>query len=239
MHFPFANASILTLFSKFRGIVRVIVTKRLLPVTNTRLNMEAINSYPDTELVNNLRSKTRLDETIKLIYRNYFDGLSAYVINNSGSRQDAEDVFQETVVNFIDLVQKDKFRGESSVKTFLYSINRHIWLNELKRRNRALAREMKYEKEQETSAADINHAIIDREGREQMMNVLDRLGENCKKILLMFYYENLSVKEMLERLAYENEQVVRNKKYKCMKSLEQLIAADPILKQNLKNLMNG
>ena len=201
--------------------------------------MEAIKTFPDSELVHNLRSGSRVDETIKAIYRTYFSGLSAYVITNSGSRQDAEDIFQEVVISFVDLVQKDKFRGESSVKTFLYSLTRHIWLNELKRRNRALAREEKYEKGLGRTDADISHQMVDREAKEQMLNLVNRLGENCKKILLMFYYENLSVKDMLGALNYENEQVVRNKKYKCMKSLEQMIAADPILKQTLKNLLNG
>lgn len=34
-------------------------------------------------------------------------------------------MFQEVVVAFIDLVKKDKFRGESTVKTFLVSLNRY------------------------------------------------------------------------------------------------------------------
>jgi hypothetical protein len=44
---------------------------------------------------------------------------------------------------------------------------------------------------------------------------------------------------MLDALDYENEQVVRNKKYKCMKQLEQMIKDDPALKQTLKNLLHG
>ena len=55
----------------------------------------------------------------------------------------------------------------------------------------------------------------------------------------MFYYENLSISEMLDALDYENEQVIRNKKYKCMKQLEQMITVNPALKQSLKNLLHG
>jgi len=124
--------------------------------------MEPIRNFPDSELVANLRAGKRMDETIKTIYRNHFDSLNWYVMNNSGSRQDAEDVFQEVVMAFIDLVKKDKFRGESTVKTFLYSLNRHTWLNELKRRGRALAREEKYEKGQERIELDASHLISDR-----------------------------------------------------------------------------
>ena len=103
--------------------------------------MEVIRNFLDSELVDNLRNGKKIDEMIKAIYRDHFDSLSWHIMNNSGTRQDAEDVFQEVVVAFIDLVQKDKFRGESTVKTFLFSLNRYTWLNELKRRGRALVRE--------------------------------------------------------------------------------------------------
>jgi RNA polymerase sigma factor (sigma-70 family) len=150
-------------------------------------------------------------------------------MNNSGSRQDAEDIFQEVIVAFIDLVQKDKFRGESTVKTFLFSLNRFTWLDELKRRGRALAREEKYERGQEKVELDTSAIIADREGKAEVVRLVAELGESCRKILLLFYYENLSMKEILEIMHYENEQVVRNKKYKCLKQLEQMVNTDPAL----------
>ncbi len=201
--------------------------------------MEVIRNFPDSELVSNLRSGLRMDETIKAIYRSHFDSLIWYVMNNSGNRQDAEDVFQEVVVAFIDLVQKDKFRGESTVKTFLFSLNRYTWLNELKKRGRALMREEKYEKGQGKVELDMSELIVDREGKAEVVRLVGELGETCRKILLMFYYEDLSMKEILEATDYENEQVVRNKKYKCLKQLEQMVNANPILKQTLKNLLHG
>lgn len=201
--------------------------------------MEVIRNFPDSELVSNLISGQRMDETIKAIYRSYFDSLSWYVMNNSGSQQDAEDMFQEVVVAFIDLVQKNKFRGESSVKTFLFSLNRHAWLNELKRRGRALAREEKYEREMDNVELDTGYLIADREGKAEVVRLVGELGETCQKILLLFYYENLSMKEIMEVTEYENEQVVRNKKYKCLKQLEQRLNENPMLKQTLKNLLHG
>lgn len=201
--------------------------------------MEVIKNFPDSEIVGNLRSGKRMDETIKALYRMHFDSLCWHIMNNSGSKEDAEDIFQEVVMSFIDLVQKDKFRGESSVKTFLFSLNRNLWLNELKRKGRALAREEKFEKGQERTEADFGHQLADREGKLAVLNVVERLGETCKKILLLFYYENLPMKDIMSATDFENEQVVRNKKYKCLKQLEQMLDANPILKQTLKNLLHG
>lgn len=201
--------------------------------------MEVIRNFPDSELVENLRSGQRMDESVKAIYRSHFESLCWYIMNNSGSRQDAEDIFQEVVVNFIDMVQKDKFRGESTIKTFLFSLNRYTWLNELKRRGRAMVREEKYERGQERVEMDTSHFIADREGKSEVLKIVGELGETCRKILLLFYYENMSMKEILEVTDYETEQVVRNKKYKCLKQLEQMIMEKPFLKETLKNLLHG
>ncbi|MFN8289591.1 MAG: sigma-70 family RNA polymerase sigma factor [Chitinophagaceae bacterium] len=214
--------------------------------TKKRTSMEVIRNFPDEEIVANLRSGLRMDDTIKVLYRNYFEGLSRYIIHNSGSAQDAEDIFQEVVVNFIDLVQRDKFRGESSIKTFLFSMNRNTWLNELKRKGRAAVREEKYvrmetkdEAGQEPVDANAARAVEDREEKAAIASIVASLGETCRKILTLFYYENLPMKEILEATEYDNEQVVRNKKYKCLKQLEQMLNEKPQLKQTLKNLLHG
>ena len=201
--------------------------------------MEVIKTFSDPEILACIQSGKQIDDAIKAIYRNNFESLGWYVMNNNGSRQDAEDIFQEVVVNFIELVQKDKFRGESSIKTFLFSLNRFTWLNELKRKGRALAREEKYEKGQEKTEMDVSQFIAGREAKGQVLQLMEQIGATCKKILLMFYYENLSITEILENLHYENEQVVRNKKYKCLKQLEQMISKSPTLKQTLKNILHG
>jgi len=81
--------------------------------------------------------------------------------------------------------------------------------------------------------------VIQKESARQLDEVMQRLGTNCLKILRSYYYDNLSIKEILEQLDYENEQVVRNKKYKCLKELDKMIGENPTLKTTLKNLLNG
>jgi RNA polymerase sigma factor (sigma-70 family) len=201
--------------------------------------MAIIESFSDAELLANLQSGTYINESIRSIYKDHFGGLSWFVINNSGSQQDAEDIFQEVVIDFIDAVQKNKFRGESSVKTFLYSLNKYAWLNELKRKGRAIQREIRYERAQDREEIDVAHFISFREARTQVMLIIERLGEDCKKILVMFYYENLSMKEIVEKTKYETEQVVRNKKYKCLKQLQQMLNEKPQLKEDFKKTLHG
>lgn len=209
-------------------------------VNHTQIMSLRKEGFSDAALVDNLSSGRESDDAIRFLYREHFAFLSRYVLNNNGNEQDAEDIFQEVIVAFVNLVKAGKFRGESSVKTFLYSLNKNIWLNEIKRRGRAVAREEKYEKqhtERQEPTADV--ALEISQTKAALMKTVDELGENCKKILLLFYFENRSMKEILTALPYENEQVVRNKKSKCLKKLESLIAANPGLYHQLKNYIHG
>ena len=193
----------------------------------------------DAEIIGNLMNDRQTDDTLRFLYRHNYELLSRYVNNNSGNEQDAEDVFQEVMVAFINLVKAGRFRGESSIKTFLFSLNKNIWLNELKRRGRAMVREEKYEKRSGTEEATIDVAMELRQTKAELMKAINELGENCKKILLLYYFENRSMKEIVSALPYENEQVVRNKKMKCLKKLEQLVTANKTLHHQLKNYLHG
>jgi RNA polymerase sigma factor (sigma-70 family) len=199
--------------------------------------MHIAGNYDDAELIRDLKADAASGKAIEYIYKANFEVLSVHIQQNQGSRQDAEDIFQEVIIAFIELVQKDKFRGESSIKTFLFSINKNMWLNELKRRNRAAVREQKFETTKELADTDSSVYIACREARMQVIAVMDKLGDVCKKILLAFYYENQPMKEIVQTMSYENEQVVRNKKHKCLKSLEQLLTGNPALANTLKTAL--
>ena len=199
--------------------------------------MEISKTFTDSGLIQALRSDDPPDDAIRQLYRSYFGLTAAYVTQNSGSEQDAEDIFQEVILVFIEVLKKDKFRGESSISTFLYSLSRNIWLNELKKRGRSKLRDAVFEKGKDQADPDTSQLIIHREMKATLMQLVDQLGENCKKILLAFYFENLAMSEILKNMQYENEQVVRNKKYKCLKQLEQMLSAEPGLAKNLKSVL--
>ncbi len=198
---------------------------------------KAVVSFSDQELIETLKKEHISDIAIKFLYRSYYHGLSGYIKQNQGSEQDAQDIFQEVIVTFIEIVKNDKFRGDSSIKTFLFTLNKYSWLNELKKRGRVLLREEKYGNENAPDEKDVSHLLIAREAKSLIMGMMDKLGDVCKKILIAYYYENLSMKEILPLVNYENEQVLRNKKYKCLKSLEQLLTADPALAQRFKSAL--
>ena len=185
--------------------------------------------YSDADLITAIGRGDQLNSAILFIYEQYAEAVQSFIMANSGTPPDAEDIFQETVVTFIDLVKKDKFRGEASIKTFLTAIARNLWLNELKKRARSDIREKAFEQNRDGVELDVSQYIANREVKQQFVAVLEKLGEPCKKLLTLFYYENLSMKDIVQHLPYENEQVVRNKKYKCLQALTDLVKQNPVI----------
>jgi RNA polymerase sigma factor (sigma-70 family) len=215
-----------------------LITLSMPVFTNNQEKMEIGRNYSDTQVTESIHSGGNLDAVIRYLYKMNFERVQGYIVQNSGSQQDAEDVFQEVIVTFIELVQQGKFRGESSITTFLLAISRNIWLNELKKRGRSNLRDEKFEKSRSIVDQDVSKYMVNREMRMQVMDLLGKLGDKCKKILVAYYYENLSMKEILQQFDYENEQVVRNRKYKCLKQLEQVFAAKPGLANNLRSILS-
>src|SRR4030095_4010103 len=181
--------------------------------------MRAVKKYDDVELIAAINDKTKLDSAILFLYQQYSETISSFITNNGGSQQDADDIFQETVMAFIDTVQKGNYRMEASIKTFLVSIAKNLWYKEIKKKERSDFRDKVFEIGRGSEEIDVSHEISDREMKKELRELLNKLGESCKKILMLFYYENLSMREIVDHLHYENEQVVRNKKYKCLKEL--------------------
>ena len=191
--------------------------------------MKAEGFYSDEELVAAIRQNENLNKALLFIYQNHSAKLSSFLINYGASEQEAQDVFQETVVAFVDIVKKDRFRLEAKIGTFLTAVAKNIWFNEVKKKERSAFREKQFEKGRDQAEADVSHFINEREMKQQMRNLVFKLDEPCRKILMLFYYENLSMKEIVEHLPYENEQVVRNKKSKCLQHLTVMVKSHPLM----------
>jgi RNA polymerase sigma factor (sigma-70 family) len=194
--------------------------------------------FSDIDLVKAVETNTMLDDAIRQIYLEHAAATSSFIMGKGGTEQDADDIFQETVVSFINTVQKGKFRQESSIRTFLISISKHLWYNEIRRQQRAEKREKVFELDRSREDEGTGDIIQERELQKQMQQLVTELGDSCRKILTLFYYENLSMKEIVTHMHYENEQVVRNKKYKCLQHLTEKIKQNPEAAKQISELIN-
>jgi len=186
------------------------------------------------DLLEELR-KPDIEAPVKQLYENYFEGVVAQICINGGSRDDGADIFQEAVLVLIDKVKNGRFRGESSIKTFLTAIARNLWLHELRSRSRRNNREVAYMNTEDKETNLPGH-FLDRNQKNILIQILEQVGEPCTRILTGFYYEDKSMKELMAEFSYENEQVLRNRKSRCMKKLKELLLTNNGLLKSLKSL---
>ena len=66
------------------------------------------------------------------IYQTYFDPVYRYSLSLSGNPQIAEEITQETF--FRAMRSLDRFRGESTLKSWLCAIAKNLWLSERRRK---------------------------------------------------------------------------------------------------------
>ncbi|WP_207632767.1 RNA polymerase sigma factor [Foetidibacter luteolus] len=186
------------------------------------------------EILQNLKSAD-INSSVTFLYSNYFEQVVRSIASTGGNRQDGADIFQEAVIVLIDKVKTGAFKQQSGVGTFLLAIAKNLWLHEMRTRGRRVKREKMFMQDVPTGQ-EPESRVANPAGRYSITQLLQSTGEVCMKILTGFYYQDKSMRELLEEFNYENEQVLRNRKSKCMKKIKDLLSADKNLLENLKNL---
>ncbi len=190
-------------------------------------NIEALK---DKDIFSGLKGGN-ITSSIELLYDRYFRETIDLVKFMGGNEEDGADVFQEVVLVLIEKIKEDKFRQESSIKTFLFSITRNVWLMELRTRERRKKREVHYTSGEST----IQQMGLLNKSSSDIHVVFNRLGDICKRILIGFYFENKSMNVLLKEFDFKNEQVLRNRKHTCMRKLKEILSENQELLQSLKS----
>jgi len=148
------------------------------------------------------------------------------VINNSGTDDDAADVFQEGVIVLWKRL-KDKSAPEitCSLSTFLYSVCKNNWLNKLRKRGKSTLR-LDNEKELPDAPSHLEiEQLIEKENKIELIEKgLTLLGDTCQTILKLFYYQKERMDVIVTQTGLSNTNAVKTKKYKCIQQLKNKIA---------------
>ena len=159
------------------------------------------------------------ESAIEFVYRGYYTYSVSFIFSNSGSDDDAREVFQEAVIVLIHNIRIGRFREESAVKTYLFGICRRLWLKELKRKER-IFQLVHQEPIEEVEEFELHSNTIDKFAK--MEDALSGLGQKCESIIMKYYLLKESMQTIAEVLGYTNANNVKNQKYKCLQRLKKL-----------------
>lgn len=172
---------------------------------------------------------TGSDAVLTQLYRRYFPMVLHLVLNNSGSEDDAKDIYQETLVVLYEKVSADSLELNCQLKTYIYSVSRRLWLKQLARQGRATSGRTSSELVETELAAPVDDDLADHEVRDRqfdlMADSLAKLGEPCRTLLEDFYIQHFSMQQITEKFGYTNTDNAKTQKYKCLTRLKRLFFA--------------
>lgn len=163
--------------------------------------------------------KTNEDEALKEIYSRYKAPCTQWVETQFGcDRDEALEIFQLAVIILYDNIISQKLTALSKDLRF--------YLN-------GIAKNKAYElirKKHNTVSLDDSFVLLnyvnetpDPELEEQLKEAskaLEELGDPCKSLLELFYYNDMNMEEITVKLGYKNVDTTKNQKYKCLKRLQ-------------------
>ncbi|MBV2247635.1 MAG: sigma-70 family RNA polymerase sigma factor [Lentimicrobium sp.] len=181
--------------------------------------------FSDRAIVEGL--KLNSDYIIKHVYQEFFPTIKYLIKKNTGNEEDAEDIFQESLIVVLKNVQKEDFYLSCSFLTYLYSISRNLWMQRLKAKKKDKLNmdilDVFFD------FPDVNSAELAE--AEQLRYRIYRehfnaMEKDCQRILLLSM-QKFSSKDIADTMGYGSENYAKTKKYNCKERLKRSIMGDP------------
>ncbi|WP_044399844.1 RNA polymerase sigma factor [Lacinutrix sp. Hel_I_90] len=157
------------------------------------------------------------------IYETSFPNVKRFVIQNKGEQADAEDVFQKALLQLTLRYEKAPFEITSSFEAYLFAVCKNLWRRELNKSKHEVTIDGVVELKNE--ARDIALSALEQERWDFFQEKLELISENCKQILKRFF-NKIAYKDIAIELDYNDENVVRQRVFKCKAKLTEMIKQD-------------
>jgi RNA polymerase sigma-70 factor (ECF subfamily) len=133
----------------------------------------------------------------------YIDGLFGYALVLTRNPAEAADLVQETYVRA--LKAKESLRPSSNVKSWMFTILRNIWLNQLRHKRSApqIVELEAYEGIREVAietSKDPHAQYASKMEQEKVRNAIQQLPAEFREIIVLREYEELSYQEIASML---------------------------------------
>lgn len=192
--------------------------------------MQVNTTYNDKDIVRLIQSdyKSDRDKALRYIYKIHYMLAERHILKNSGTVEEAADIFQDAIIILYNQIRAKKFRNDASIKTYLYVIVKNRWIRELKKNPHQFSGIESIDNY--VAPNGLEHAKTP-EHSELLHQLLEELNDECRKVLVDYYYKNQSMQEIKEGFGLSSEQAAKNKKYRCLQYLIKLCKKRGISKE--------
>ena len=137
------------------------------------------------------------------------------------SEDDCKDIYQVTILIFYDNVRSGKLTNMvSSIKTYLFGIGKNLAHENMRKAKRITSIDQKEWLREHL--VDDHQAPEDNNALAIARAAVSQLGDPCRKLVELYYYQKKSMQEISVLLNYKNADTAKNQKYKCMEKLRKL-----------------
>lgn len=152
------------------------------------------------------------------IYFDHFPVVKTFVLANNGNLDDANDLFQETLIILLRKLEEDDFVLTAKLKTYLFAIAKNLWHKHLRDNKRTIRLTEDY---QEIFYSEID-SYIDKEKSEteKLLAIFSQISQHCNKLIHDIFYKSESIEEIKENYKYTSKHNAQNQKHKCIKQMK-------------------
>jgi len=181
----------------------------------------------DNQIIEQL--KQRNQNALKTVYIDYKAEFLKFMSRYNANNEILEDIFQDAIIVLFENAQKGKLDTlKSTVKTYLFATGKFMLFKYFRDSKKEVPTEDTFLFDTYEQAV-IDNVYEDEEMTNYQVQLVDnfkKLGDKCREILELFYLQGKKLDEITQEQGYENKDVAKSQKSRCLKSLKQLIAKD-------------
>lgn len=173
-------------------------------------------------LILDLIRKREDGEALAMLYNANRRAVTSYVLKNSGTSDDAEDLLQDALIVLWEKVRSGNFHYESKLSTFVMATVKNMWLRRLARGRKEVPGAEAVDRYPADDPSPLED-LMESESAAAVQQAMQKIGDPCRTLLLLFYWEERSLVEIAAEMGFANADTVKSKKYQCKKALENLL----------------
>jgi len=175
-----------------------------------------------TEILNDLKAEN--NNAFGQLYKEYFGMVKRFVTNNNGRTDDAEDVFQDTMMVLLEKLRQDDFQLTASIKTYIMAIAKNLWLKRLRTSNKEIEFTDSFDNK---FFEEINTAIEQEKTYfDKLQNLLHRVTEHCQGLIHDMFFKEKSIEQIQKEYGYSTKHNAQNQKHKCVEQIKKVKEQD-------------
>ena len=177
-----------------------------------------MQTISDNALLDKLRSED--NASFAVLYQYYFPPIATYITNNYGRNEDAEDIFQEAIIVLLHKVRQPDFQLTAALKTYLFSICRHLWLKRLRDNKLLPVADVEiYQGEHDTFLPELHR---EKSKDEKVQSWIMRITRHCQRILKAIFFYREPIYILMKKMNWKIKHTAANQQYKCIQQVKKI-----------------